>query len=122
MLKIENAELAFLAIERKFELAAVEYRSVVIAQNGNENLSPQLVFDWLPVDVEIVRMGRSLPVFVQSRDETVIVFRASNLRIEPMVVDDVVAVQTAGPRPQIGRRIDVRDSQGCEIGNQFGSL
>src|SRR5215813_14329650 len=151
MLKIENAELPFPAIERKFELAAVEYRSVVIAQNGDENLSPQLVFDWIPVDIEIVRIGRSLPifehiqppgvvaahythvvrndiedlthaVFVQSPDETVIVLRASNLRIEPMVVDDVVAVQTAGPRPQIGRCIDVRDSQGRQIGNQLGSL
>ena len=57
-------------------------------------------------------------VFVQRRDQRVEIGLAADLRIEPAVVDDVVAVRRAGPRLHQRRGVKVADAEPGEIRHQ----
>ena len=46
-------------------------------------------------------------VFVQHRHKALVVFRRADLRIQMMVVNNVVAMHAAGSRSQVWRRIAV---------------
>ena len=47
---------------------------------------------------------------------------AAELRVEPVVVDDVVAVRAAGPRLEEGRGVEMRDAELLEVGRQRGGV
>src|SRR6185312_1441442 len=98
----------------------------------------------VPVDVEIVRVDRGLPVLehihppgiVGSHDTDVIrndvedmahalraqlryqpieILAAADLRIERVVIDHVITVGAARARAEIGRAVDVTDPQGRQV-------
>ena len=146
MLLIEDAELAFLSIESQFQFTKIEDGAVLISQNWNQNFSLQFILQWLPVDIEKFRIAGGLPIFqhvqppavvashhphvighdvenvshtmlAQSRHELFEIFCASNLRIQQVVIDDVVSMSASWTCSEIRRGITMRDAQGGQVRN-----
>ena len=46
----------------------------------------------------------------------------ADLRVERVVIDDVVAVHAAGARAEIGRAVDVADAERGEVGHERGRV
>ena len=147
MLVVAHRERAGLALEAEHELATLQHRAVRIAEDRNQHLAREIGILRIPVDVEergIGRCGTVLqhihpPGVVVSHDRHVVrhdvaqvahavarkrvdhrveVRGRADLRIQHRVVDDVVAVSAARPRPQIGRAIEVADAEGRKIGDE----
>ncbi len=54
-------------------------------------------------------------VFVQGRDQRLVIRVRADFRVEALVVGDVVAVHAAGPRLQVRRGVQVRDAQVAQV-------
>ena len=148
LLIAEDAELAMLGVEAELECAALERIPVLRIENRNQHLALQFGFDRVPGDVKELGVNRGFAIFedveppgavtshhahmighdiedlahpvpVQFGHEMFVVFGAANFRIEGIVIDDVVAMQTARPRPQVGGGVAVTDAERRKIGNQF---
>ncbi len=144
-LAVAHFEVA--AVANDLELSSLEQDSVLILEHRHQHRVVDAAFRRLPVDIEelCVRARRSVlehvpPPRILARDRHVIrhdVEHLSHLRmservahsIEPeiaaqlaaylRVIDDVVAVSTAGRRLQNGRAIEVVDTQFFQVGNNF---
>src|SRR5215472_934521 len=146
VLEIEDAELAAFPIKCEFQIAFLEGRAVLIGQDRNQHFSLQFIFNRVPIDVEEVGVIGGFSVFkniepprvvaahdthvirddvenlahpmtVQLVDKSVVVLAGTDLGIQSVMVDDVVSVQTAGPRAQVRRGIDMADAESAEVGN-----
>ena len=142
VLVMPDAERAFGGIEGKFQLALVEGVAVAVAEEGHDELA--VGAEPLPVDVEGPRVGRELAPFerrqpgrvvgaadahvvrhdVEDEAEAVLPQRvgetverrlAAELRVDRAMVDDVVAVGRARPRPVDRRGVDMADPEPREI-------
>ena len=148
VLAIADDERAAVALEG--DLSAVEHPAVVVGQDGHEHPVAQPCFGWVPVDVEERRVaaGRAVlehvpPPRVPAGDGHVVgddvehVPQAgvgerlhhsrvrgfpAQLLVDAAVVDDVVAVSTARRRLEVGRREDVADAQGGQVGGEGGGV
>ena len=130
--------------ERELQLAALEDVAVLIAQDRQEQLGVELRLDGTPVDVEEDRGGRAGTVLEQivppgvgagpdahvvrhevddvphavrgnRRRERRVRLGAAHLRIDFVVVGDVVAVRAAGRRGEIRRRVAGIDAETREV-------
>jgi len=128
------------------ELLVLEDVSVLVAEDRQEDLAAQEPLGRVPVDVEVVGVGRrravledvSPPRVAVARDphvvrhhvddhahppgpklggERAIVGLGAEHRVEAAVVADVVAVRFRGARLEERRQIVVRDAQGVEVGD-----
>src|SRR5205085_5941253 len=111
----------------------------------------QILAERIPIDVEIARIGRRLTPFeniepprivgtpdrhmvwhdveneahamrLQRCDKRAEFRFAPDLRVKPVVIDDVVAMRRAGPRLHQWRRVDVTDPEPGQIGHERGSV
>ncbi len=143
---IPDAERALLGSEPEGQLAARQDDAVVVPEDGKQHPAPQPRLRGHPVDVEVVAVGRrpapledvQPPGVVRLADPHVVgneienqphragaqgiaeayeVVPVADLRVESVVIGDVVAVLAAGARLQEGRGIDVADAERVEIGN-----
>ena len=130
----------------QLQIAALEHGSVWLGQHGYQHLVGERRIHRVPVDVEEVRVDRGLSVLeyihpprvvgshdadvirhdvedvahamrAQLRHEPIEILTTADLRIEGVVIDDVIAVCTACARAEIGRAVDVTDTQGGEVGD-----
>ena len=144
MLVIPGAEGALTRIEAQRDLASFENRAVLVAEHRQQNPALQIVPDRVPVDVEERRIGRILAplqnveppgvvgaadphvvrhdidnephaVRRERRDQRLELGLGADLGVEPVVIDDVVAVRRAGPRLHQRRRIQMTDAEPGEI-------
>src|SRR6266853_3055923 len=151
MFMVSNVEFAAILTKNKLQFAALQHGPVVIVQNRNQHLSMKFLFQWLPIDVKEIGVDRSLSILehieppgviaahyshvigndiknqphaslMKRGDEAVEIFRRANLRIEGVVVDDIVPVHTAGTSLKAGGNITVADADVRKIGNDFGRL
>ena len=151
VLVIDHRKRARIHLETQLELAALEHPAVRFPQYWHEDFSRERGIDGMPVDVEVTRVDGRLPVFQHVRppcivvahhrhvvghdvgnvahsvtleciDKALEVLAAADLRIEPAVVDDVVAMAASGTRAQIRRAVDVTHAEGVEIGDERGSV
>ncbi len=150
MLVIPDAQAARPGIEAKLELAPFQDLTVVIAEEGQQHLSAQLRLGGLPVDVEELRIGRAWTVLehvqppeilvasdsqvvwneiqdlshsvpVQRLDERRERLLVAHLRVECIVIGDVVPVRASGARFQVGCAVDVTHTEPVEVGHEsFG--
>ena len=150
MLVIPDAQTAGPGIEAKLELAPLQDLTVVIAEEGQQNLSAQLRLGGLPVDVEELRIGGAWTVLeyvqppevlvasdshvvgnevedlshsvpVQCIDEGRERLLVAHLRVECIVIGDVVPVRASGTRFQVGCAVDVAHTERVEVGHEsFG--
>ena len=140
VLVIPGAEAALGHIEAQFNLAAFEHRPVLVAEHRQQHAAFQILAERIPIDVEITRIGRGLAPFeniepprivgtpdrhmvghdvedeahamlLQRRDKRGEFRLAADLRVEPVVIDDVVAVRRSRPRFHQWRRVDVADPE-----------
>ena len=147
MLVIPRAEASLLAVKAQRDLALFEDHSVVIAQHRQQNPALEIRPDCVPVDIEIggdmaspdpIRGHRATrrcrfrsPMWFGTKSRispmpwacsASISARKSasraDFRVEPVVVDDVVAVRRAGARLHDRRRIDVADPESGEVRHQ----
>jgi hypothetical protein len=119
--------------------------AVLIAEDGYEDFVLEPYFRGVPVDVEPggKSAGRAVledvpPIFILRADghvvgndvedlteaefseasaETLMSFFAAEFGVDALMIDDVVAVHAAGSGLQIGRAIDMRDTERLEIGS-----
>src|SRR5579862_904795 len=66
--------------------------------------------------------NESHAVFVKSPDKAVEVFGTADLRIERIVIDDVVAMHATRTSFEAGRDVTVADAKGRKIGNDGARL
>ncbi len=57
-------------------------------------------------------------MFAQSRYEAFEILAGANLRIERVVIYDIVAVHASRTGTEVGRTIDVADAQGRQVGDR----
>ncbi len=143
MLEMPETEAAAALVALQRQLALFQRVAIALAEEGQHQLA--IGAEPLPVDVEGDGVGRELPPFddreppgvvgaadahmvgddVEDQTETVLFQRvreaqeallATQFRIDPGVVDDVVAMGRARPRCLHGRGIDMADAEPCEIG------
>ncbi len=136
---------------RHADLAALEHRPILVAEDRQQHLVLQARVDRPPVNVEVgcihgagtvfqnvhpPGVGRMVDahvighhvdqpfhaVLAESGRERVESLLAAEFGVEPAVVRYVVTVRTARPCLQDGRRVDIAEAQFGEIGNQFAGL
>ena len=151
MLKIKDAEFTFLRVKAQLQLTAIEHDSVLVCQNRDKHLALQFILQRLPIDIEKICIGGGLaifqnieppsivgahhshmvghdvedlshPMFMQGRDKLLVFLWRSNLRIQVMMIDDVVAVHTPCSSTQIRRRITMRNTQRSKVRHNFGGV
>ena len=151
MVAIGHIEFAALRAKRNLQLAALQHGAVMIMQNRDEHFSMQLLFQRMPVDIEETGIDGSLPVFqhvqppgvvathdshvighdidnqphvvfAESRHKAIKFFRSSDLGIQGVVIDDVVAVHAARPRLEEWRDVAMADAESGEVGNDCRCL
>ena len=139
VIEVAHAPAAALVLE--LELARFQRFAVVLAQHRQQQLAAR------PVDVEVARVGRCPALFqhvepprvvrvqhahvvrhevghethavlAQRFDQLAQLRFGADLRIDRVVVDEVIAVHAARPRFQERRRVQVADAQAREVGNQ----
>ena len=142
---ILSVERSACRIECKRDFPLGENGSVVIAQRRHQHPVREIRVGRLPVDVEEIRVDRCLSVFqhvqpprvvaphdshvvrhhvydlahpmlMQAGHESVEFFARADLRVQRLVIDDVVAVFAPGSRAQVRRAVDVADTKVCQIG------
>src|SRR5436190_5054540 len=151
MLKIKDAEFTFLRVKAQLQLTAMKHDSVLVCHYQHKHLALQFILQWLPIDIEKICIGGGLAIFqnheppsivgahhshmvvhdvedlshrmfMQGRDKLLVFFWRSNLRIQVMMIDDVVAVHTPWSSAQIRRRITMRNTQRSKVRNSFGGV
>ena len=119
---------------------------VLVSEDGNENLILELLFHRVPVDIKEVRIDRTgtvfhdihppyivptcdthmvrndiedlpHPVSPEFQDHFVIFPFCAYLRVQGIVINDIVTVETPLLCLEIGRCIDISDAEGVEIGD-----
>ena len=135
----------------ELQLAALQHEPVLIAEHGNQHFPRERRVRGLPVDVEEVGVGGSRSilqhiepprivgahdahvvghhvedmshaVLAQPLDEALEIFRAADLGVERVVIDDVVAVRAARPRAEIRRAIHVAHAETRQIRDERGRI
>ena len=143
VLEMPEAEAAAALVARQLQLTLLERIAIAPAEEGQHQLA--VGAEALPVDVEGHGMGRELPPFdhrepprivgaadahmvghdVEDQAETFLLqrlrepkkaFFPAEFRIDPHVVDDVVAMGRARPRCLDRRGIDMADAELGQIG------
>ena len=143
-----DREAAVLLVELEVELPGLQHGAVLVAEKRHQQLVAQVAAVRVPVDVEPAGIGRIRAPFqhvepqrivgaadahvvrheIQHLPEPVLRERRhhrlesrliAQLRIERVMIDDVVAVGAARPRLQIGRGIDMADAEPGQIGRQL---
>ena len=113
------------------QLAVFEHRAVLVAQDRNQDLVLQLFLDRVPVDIEKTRIGGAGAIFqhihpegiplsldahmvrddvqdlahvppLQFADQRLVFILRADLRVQAVLVQDVVAVQAARARLEVG--------------------
>ena len=136
-------------VELEREVARLERHPVLVAQQGDEQLAPEVGSIRIPVDVEPARVVGVLPPFEhvepqsvvgaahphvvgyevehvleprgrQRRDQPLEARLPPELGVEAVVVDDVVAVGAARMGCQVGRGVKVTDAEPLEVGGEPG--
>ena len=137
--------------ELQRELLRLQHPPVLVGQDGQQHAIAQLDLRRRPVDVEDLgpRGGGAVLQHVEppgvgvARDAHVVRHdikneteallaepvrhaveggRAAQLRVERVVVGDVVAVRAAGPAAEAGREVDVADAERIEVGAERRDL
>ncbi len=148
---LEVAQPAAVRIALDGELAARHHRSGFVAEDRQDDAPVQRGVRRLPVDVEERRVRRVaaapqhvLPPGVAAgghahvvrhdvddlaqaeppllRDEPRVRRFAAELGVEPLRIDDVVAVRAAGRCRRDRREVDVRDAEVAEVGEDGGGV
>ena len=151
VLEIMNAEFAPFLIKREAQFSTIEDDPILVAENGDQHFALQFVFERIPVNIKEVRIGRRFPILqnikppgiiaahnshvvgndvenlshtmlMQGRNELVVLFESTDLRIQLMMVNDVVSMHAAGSGAQIRRGVTMRNTQLSEIGDELGGL
>src|SRR6266852_7351968 len=133
MTEIEDAEFAIRCVKGELQFAVFQNVAILVTENWDKNLPPQLVFDWLPINIKKISKLRCRTVFqhikpprivashhphvvchdvknlshamsMQLGDESFVFFRTANFRVQTIVVDNVIAVGTSRSGPEIWRR------------------
>ena len=124
---VPGAETPFGRFEAQHDLAALQYRAVLLAEHRQQYPAFQIFAQWVPIDVEIRRIGRKFAPFENIEPPGIVgaahchmvrhdiedephplrlngggerskfALRAG-LRVQPVVIDDVIAVGRAGAR------------------------
>ena len=131
------------------ELSRLEHAAVLVGQDGQQHLVGQLALHGMPVDVEErgprragavlehvepprVGVARDAHVIGDDVEDEAEAMRgqrrghpvegrlAADLRIEGIVVGDVVAVRAAGPALEARREVGVAHAEGGEIRGEIG--
>ena len=142
--RVEVADEEAAVLEDELQLAAVEHGAVLVAQDRQQHLVGQLGLHGAPVDVEGRRVGRGGAVLEHVEPPGVAVLRdahvvgddvdeqahaaraqggrealegglSAQLRAQPVVIGDVVAVRAARGRLEERRRVGVAHAEGVEI-------
>lgn len=121
-----------------------QYSTIVIAKNRNQQFIPEFSFERLPIDIEVRSVGTRWPILehippvliVSAGNRHVIgddiqhlsephlpeplaearmSVRSPEFLIHAVVVHYVIAMQAAGRRLQIGRRINMGDAEFAQI-------
>jgi len=145
---VEDAERPVVRLERELQLARFENQTVVVSEHRNEHPVHELGIDGRPVDVEELAVDRGRPVLehvhppgvvgahhphvvgdhvenlahavrLQRCAEALEALRAAEVRIERVVVDDVVAVRAVGAGAQAGRAVNVAHAEHGEVGHEL---
>ncbi len=124
MIEIPCAEAPLVMVEAQGDLSLLENRAVLVAEHGEERASLEVGPNGIPVDIEIAGERRissplenivpprivtanghvvrdeiedqSHTVRVQRVDERAEIRLAADFRVQPVMIDDVVAVGLAG--------------------------
>src|SRR6516162_2238361 len=147
MLEIPCAEASLLVIQAQCYIALFQDHPVMVAQHRQEHATFEVRPNGIPIDIEISREQRILTPFENIEPPGVIAanthvigneiedqphtmrmesvneraelpFRA-DFRIEPVVINDVVAVGRTWPRLHDRRSINVTDAESREIRHQI---
>ncbi len=131
----------------QLDVSLFEFLSVRLAKNRQQHLSSQLRLQCVPINIEKVRVFRRLPVAqhilpprsgvvpdphvignnIKNQRHThrlhlthacVEFFFGADLRVECVVVGDIVTVRASGPGFQDGRKIAMRNPELIQIGQQ----
>src|SRR6266478_2040331 len=147
MLEIPCAEAPRLGIKAERNLSLLEDEPVVIAQYGQQDPVLEVRPDAVPIDVEISGERRlsapfenTAPPGVVAADSHMVrdkiedqphavrmqriekraeVRLRADFRIEPVVIDDVVAMRRAGTRLHDRRRVDMADAKRRKVRHQL---
>ena len=151
MLPIDNVEFTARRVKIKLEFAALQHRAIMIVKDSHQHFSVELIFQRLPVYVKKTGVNRrftilqhieppgviaahhphmigdnvedqSHAVLVERGDKAVELLSAADLRVEGVVIHDVVSMHAAGASLQARRDIAVTDAKCGKIGNNFGRL
>src|SRR5450759_1933642 len=146
MFEIPAGKAAFAGIVAKLDLALFQRLAIGRAYNRQQHAAPGAVQQYVPVDVERHRMRRGRTPFqhvepprivgemyadvvgneIENQTEVVLLQRpvqsleagiAAELRIDPGVIDDVIAVGAALARLHKGRSIEMADAERFQIGD-----
>ena len=149
--RLEVAEKECAGLELQLEFAALEHAPVLVAENGKEHAVVEVALERMPVDVEMRRVDRALPVLqhvgppcidrrtdahvvrdeiddlpeavlVQSGDELIKILARADGGIQLIVIADVVAMQAVRARAEKGRRIDVADPEIAQVRHEVARL
>ena len=151
MLEIPGAETAFFSVKTYFDFAFFEDHPVLVSQHRKQHTPSEISPGGIPIYVEILGEGRiaapfenieppgivatadshmvgddvedeAHPVPMQCIDELAESFLASELRIELVVVDDVIAMDRACASRHDRRSVDMADPELGQIGDQLGGI
>ncbi len=146
MLVIEHDERAVVVLESQLDLAAFQHDPVGVAEHGHQNLVGQGRIGGRPVNVEVLGIDGGFAIFqnvhppgivrthdsnmvghdvehvphvmgAQGRDELFEFLARADLGVEGVVIDNVVAVHASGACAEIGRAIQMADTECGQIGN-----
>ncbi len=135
----------------RLQFAALQHAPVLIRQDRQQELVPQIGLERLPVDIEKRGVSRAGPVFQHVhppaiarvghadmiRDKIqhlphraraqlcypgVVIRPCANGRVQPAVIADVVAMETLRARGEVRRRVNIAHPQGVQIGHDPARL
>src|SRR5439155_1487841 len=62
VLEVKDAEFTFVFIKGEDQPTTIEDRAILIAQNRNQHFALQFALEWIPVNIEELRVSGSFPV------------------------------------------------------------
>src|SRR5215472_14644409 len=151
MLEIPGAETAFFGVKPYFDFAVFEDHPVLVSQHRKQHTSSEIRPGGIPIYVEIIGepgisppfenieppavvttadrhvvgddvKDEAHPVPMQCIDKLAEPFLASELRIELIVVDDVIAMDRAWASRHDRRSVDMADPELGQIRDQLGGI
>jgi len=151
MIEIPKVEGAVGRTKTQRNLACGQRVAIGLTENRHQNLAIKLALCRMPVDVEISRVPCVLPPFEDVKPPWIVGFAdthvvrheiedetqpvhceraakageavvVADLRIEAVIIDDVVAMRAASARLEKRRGVDVADTERCKIGRERGSV